>query len=187
MDRKSTTFPAHVSLDTVERESGKSLKQWFSLLETHVNETSLPEDCANYLNKEYGISFYLAKLISLKYCAFLRGDSIEVEIEKCFYTSATKTFPIGIHVLESYFTDDGLRLSWLDSHFEPQQINTGRNMRLSSRFDGVIQISFKGKGPQKCQITIQHLNLASEEAAIELQAFWKEKLNRLKKVLNVDD
>jgi hypothetical protein len=187
MDRKSTTFPAHVSSDTIARESGKTLKQWFSLLEAHVNELSLPEECASFINKEYGVSADLATFISLKYCAFLKGDSIEQETDKCFYTSATKTFPIGIHVLESYLTDESLRLSWLEPHFKPELINTGRNMRLSSRFNGLIQISFKGKGPQKCQITIQHLNLASEEAAIELQAFWKEKLNSLKKVLNVND
>ncbi|MEX1189137.1 MAG: hypothetical protein WED33_07750 [Bacteroidia bacterium] len=138
MNRKSTTLPAHVSFDTIAKESGKTLKQWFNLLDSCLDEFKSVQECANFISKEYGVLPEWA--LAITKARFLNSEKGELELQiNYFDTSATRTFPLGIHVIEAFFIHDDLRKSWLEDQFVPINVNTGRSLRLS----GVEEGNFK--------------------------------------------
>lgn len=184
MNRKSTTFPAHVSLDTIAKETGRNLRQWLKLIVEH-NETGKDEtECVQLLVKDYGISQEWAKYLCSKQFNFETELS---KADKSFYSSVTQTFPLAIHVLEEYFTDESLRRSWLGDQIDIEEISTGKNIKLNGIEEGKVQANFNGKGPEKCQLTIQHFNLTGEEDANEMKQFWKNKLSLLSKLFMLND
>jgi hypothetical protein len=117
----------------------------------------------------------------MHFALLVKPDQEDAGIE---LSTVTRTFPLGIHIVESYFSEPALRQSWLDLDFMPTHRNIGRSMRFEGAFPGKVLVNFNGKSPEKCQITVQHLKLADREQAEEIRMYWKSRLELLATVLN---
>lgn len=184
MNRKSTTFPAHVSLDTIAKETGKNLRQWSNVLLEYSSSGKTKTECAQLLINEFGISLRWAEYLCSRQ---FDSDNPTSKETVSYYSSATKTFPLAMHVLVEYFTNDELRKSWLGDQIGVEEISTGKNIKLNGVEEGKVQANFNGKGAEKCQLTIQHFNLTSEDNASEMRQFWKNKLSLLSKLFMFHD
>ncbi|MCB0820015.1 MAG: hypothetical protein KDC13_05300 [Bacteroidetes bacterium] len=182
MSRSSTTETDQITIDIIQSATGKSPVEWHGLMSEKCPPNASESDCIKLLTQDFGIRPELARhLTEMHFALRTKLDSSE-EI-----TTVTKTFPLAIHVVESYFTSGSLRESWLGEDFTPSLINTGRNIRLEGALPGKVFVNFNGKGPAKCQITVQHLKLASREQAEEIRKYWKARLDILAEVLKVND
>lgn len=182
MFRESTSNPARVSEEAFIRATGKPLIHWFRLLEAEKNLLQSERSLIHFLSTKYDLSNAWASMISSEFV--LREPEVSL-IAGEFETSATKTFPVGLHVLEDHFQDDDLRKSWLNVNLIPVKSSIGRSIRFEGLESGVLMVTFNGKGPQKCQVTLQHLKLADEFTAGKMKEFWKEQLQLLAKALQV--
>ncbi len=62
-----------------------------------------------------------------------------------------------------------------------------KDKSIRAKWDGGtsrVSILFYGKGPQKSQVTVDHMKLASTEGCAKMKAYWFEALNRLEARLN---
>jgi hypothetical protein len=172
----------HVSIDVLQTATGKTPVAWHQELTLASQKFYTIEECANYLVFTFSLRPELASRIAeMHFTLRVRPDE-DKEYEEL--STVTRTFPLGIHIVESYFSEPGLRQSWLDNDFAPTHRNIGRSMRFEGAFPGKVLVNFNGKGPEKCQITVQHIKLADREQAEEIRTYWKSRLDLLARVLN---
>jgi hypothetical protein len=184
MYRETTNSPAQVFGLNISSATGKTMDDWSEILDAS-NGTSLKDkEIVQLLMKQYKVSPEWSSIITSNYFE-LRGINSKPDNSVTFDTSATKTLAVALHVIEEYFSDESLRLSWMELPLTAVKIQTGKSIRYEGLKEGVLLVTFNGKSQDKCQITIQHLKLANEETAGKMQEFWKEKLNVLAKVLGI--
>lgn len=182
MSRSSSAETEQITIDILQSATGKSPVEWHSLLSQKCPPNASESDCIKLLTSEHGMRPELARHLTEMH--FALRTRLETSEEN---TTVSRTFPLAMHVLESYFSTDSLRESWLGEDFTPFQINTGRSIRLQGGLPGRVIVNFNGKGPTKCQITVQHFKLASREQAEEIRKYWKARLEILAEVLKVND
>jgi hypothetical protein len=183
MYRESTKLPAQVGGEHILKVTGKTFENWTDLLDAKNIKSRTKNEIHSILINEYKLGPEWASIIASQY---FEHHSVEEEASIITYdVSATKTYSIALHVVEEYFTDEALRLSWMALPLTAIKTQTGRSIRYTGLDEGVLLVTFNGKSAEKCQITLQHLKLASEETAGKMQEFWKERLNALAQVLGV--
>jgi len=177
-----STTKEHVRIDVLQTATGKTPVEWHLELQQASKSFKSIDECASLLVNTYGLRPDLASRIAeMHYALRVKPEAADEGIE---LSTVTRTFPLGIHTVESYFSEPELRESWLERDFTPTQRNVGRSMRFEGAFPGKVLVNFNGKGPEKCQITIQHLKLADREQAEEIRMYWKSRLELLASVLN---
>lgn len=184
MSRETTNKPAQVFSLRIATTTGKTLEEWTELLDAVNGKSASEKSLIQYLTERFKLSPEWSSIITSNYFE-ANGLRSSPNQEISFDTTATKTFGVALHVLEEYFSDESLRLSWMELPLTAVKIQPGKSIRYEGLNEGVLLVTFNGKSQDKCQITIQHLKLANEETAGKMQEFWKEKLNVLAKVLGI--
>ena len=103
-----------------------------------------------------------------------------------FEVSVSKTVNVTTRTLYAAFTDESSRNNWLG----PEKVlfrksTKGRSCRVTWSDGTSLSVEFYPKGPQKSQVVVQHQKLYSPQLREARKVFWTEKLDRLKKMLEV--
>jgi hypothetical protein len=183
MYRESTKLPAQVGGEQILKVTGKTFENWTDLLDAKNIKSLNKSQLHSTLINEYQLAPEWASIIASFYLE--HHEIVEPQASLTFDVSATRTYSIALHVLEEYFTDEALRLSWMALPLTAIKTQTGRSIRYKGLDEGVLLATFNGKSAEKCQVTLQHLKLANEETAGKMQKFWKERLVALAKVLGI--
>ena len=78
-----------------------------------------------------------------------------------------------------------IRDKWLDTPVSIRKATPHKSIRITWA-DGntAVSANFYEKGIQKSQVAVQHGKLKSAQEAEAMKAFWKERLGRLKTILD---
>ena len=184
MFRESTNHPAQVFGLRISVSTGKTMADWVGILDANNGKNLKEKEIIHLLMDQFRVSPEWASIITANY--FETHGIVQSSVgRETFDITATKTFALALHVIEEYFSDESLRLSWMELPLTAVKVQTGKSIRYEGLAEGSLLVTFNGKSQDKCQITIQHLKLASEETAGKMQEFWKEKLNALAKALGI--
>jgi hypothetical protein len=164
----------------VQKGTGKSWDEWFSLLDAWGGTARNHTEIARHVYEMYGVDGWWAQGVTVGY-ERARGMRALHERPDGFSVNASKTFPVPVTRLFAAFLEQGELERWLDGvALRPRTSQPNR----SARFDiqpqgGILAVTFIARGDAKSSAQLQQERLP-DEAAVETQrAIWKGQLNRL--------
>jgi hypothetical protein len=180
-----TALPARVaepgvSDAAVQRATGKSWDEWFTLLDAWHGTTHNHTEIARHVYETYGIDGWWAQNVTVGY-ERARGMRALHERPDGFSGNASKTFPVSVERLFAAFVEPDERDRWLEGI---ELRNRTSQPNKSARFDvlpedGRLAVTFVAKGPDKAAAQLQQERLTDAEEVARWKAIWKEQLDRL--------
>ena len=180
---------ARVSSAAVRSRTRRTWPQWFRILDSAGAREQRHPEIVLYLTRNYGrLSPWWCQMIAGAY-EQARGLRAQHEMPDGFQVTGSKTVGVSVSRLYRAFKDGAARKQWLPGH--AIQI-TKATPRKSLRFvwtDGTSRVSanFNPRGPTKAQVAVVHRKVQNAREAARMNAFWKERLARLKDALEGED
>jgi hypothetical protein len=166
-----------VSNDAVSAKTGRGWDEWFTLLDRTGAKEMPHRDIATLLREKYGVPEWWSQMVTVGY-EQARGLRAVHEKEGGFSASVSKTFAAPVSRIFTLWSDEEKRTQWLGSPpLEVRKETLNRSMRISwNEADGSktrVDVYFYEKGPEKCQVALQHEHLPGPAAVDEKKGYWK--------------
>jgi uncharacterized protein YndB with AHSA1/START domain len=168
----------------IERATGKTWDQWFSVLDGWGARDRSHSETARYVNEAHGVPGWWAQTVTVAYQRD-RGLRLKHQQPDGFSVSASKTIAVPVGVLFDAFVDDAERAEWLtDGTLSLRTAQPGRSARFDWD-DGAtrVNVGFTDKGPSKSSVALSHEKLPDADEAETAKALWRARLEKLKKLL----
>jgi hypothetical protein len=165
-------------------KTGKTWQEWFAVLDAAGAAEMGHSEIANWLCDQYGTEKgWHWQMITAGY-EQERGLRRKHEKPDGFEVSVSRTMAASPETLLRAWTDEETRRTWLPD--APLAITTaaeGKSLRARWA-DGRerIDVNVYPKG-ERTQITVQHRRLPDPEAALRSKTDWKERLERLRNLV----
>jgi uncharacterized protein YndB with AHSA1/START domain len=186
----STTGPAEVRLATsderIRGRTGRGWEEWFRLLDEWGAADRTHRETARWVAEQQQRD-PLAWNVQAVVSSFERARGVRAEGEKDdgFAITVSRTIAVPVDQLYDAVVDASERRQWLpDTELSERTATRPR----SARFDGSdgrtrVNLTFLEKGGAKSTVALEHRRLADAEAARQMKAFWRERLDALKLAL----
>jgi hypothetical protein len=177
--------PGGVSDAAVQKATGRSWAEWLALLDAAGAEgLDHKEIVAQVAAIQPPTGGWWCQMIAVGY-EQARGKRALHETATGFQVSASATVGVPLAKLYTAWVDEATRAHWLpDAPLAVRKATVEKTLRLAwnggaSRAD----VYFTARGPAKSQVTVQHVRLPDAEAGAAQQAYWRERLAALKRLL----
>jgi hypothetical protein len=103
---------------------------------------------------------------------------------EAYQVGGSKTVNVPVEALYAAWIDEPLRERWLPgSTFTIRKANAAKSLRITWEDGSNLEILFYPKGDTKSQVTLDQRKLPDNAAIERMKTFWKERLAKLKEVL----
>jgi hypothetical protein len=169
----------------VRQNTRKGWREWFRILDAWGAKERTHTDIVRYLMQQHGVPGWWAQSVTVGY-ERSRGMRAKYQgVTGFFQVSVSKTFPIGVGKLFKVFAEAPQRNRWLErGTLKVRKTLKNRSVRFDFR-DGTsrVVVSFDPKGRSKTTVAVQHERLPDARAVEEMRGMWKDRLQRLAKML----
>ena len=171
--------------ETVKAKSGKTWAEWFKILDKVGAKKWEHSQISLYLHEKQNVSGWWSQMISVGY-EHERGK--RQKFQKCdgeFSASGSRTMNVPLGKLYEAWADEKLRRKWLPNG-EMEITTSTKDKSIRAKWDGGksrVSFLFYNKGPQKSQVTVDHMKLADSNDSEQMRTYWFEALNRAQKML----
>ncbi len=165
-------------------KTGKNWDAWFKILDAAGARKMSHREIAAFLAKRYGAERgWWWQMVTVGY-EQERGKRVTHEKPEGFEVGSSKTIAASLGSLYRAWTDAKLRKRWLsDAAFSISKATPRKSIRIKwGDGTGRVSVMFYPKGA-KNQVTVQHGRLPNATAAKKTQAYWKERLEQLRGIL----
>ena len=172
----------------VRARTGKGWDEWLAVLDAdgarNLSHKEIVELVGRHLPAEDG---WWQQMVTVGY-EQARGLRAKHQKPEGFQISRSKTVAAPIARLYAAFTDPSSQAAWLGQDvvaaITPRTCNLDKSARLLWT-DGqtTVDALFYEKGAGKSQIALQHSRLGSADEAAAMKAYWGERLDALKSLL----
>lgn len=174
---------AGIGDEAVKAKTGKTWSEWLDVLDAGGARELKHSDIALLLHDKHGVPDWWAQTVTVGY-EQARGLRQKHQKPEGYEVSGNKTVAVPLARLWEAWRDEALRRRWLPEPFEVRKATPERSLRITwpeppSRVD----VNFYAKGEAKSQVSLQHGHLADAEAGERMKAFWKQRLEALKAVV----
>jgi len=174
----------NISNEAVQNATGKSWKEWFSILDRENSTSKSHKEIASWLSKNFDISGWWCQMITVQY-ERERGMRKVHEKKDGFEASKSKTFYHPVEKVYRAWLNEEMRKQWLkDPDFEIRTSTENKSIRITWPDRTNVEVYFTVKGKEKTQISIQHNKLPKQSDVKERKAYWQKQINRLSEFLN---
>lgn len=174
-----------MSDEALARRTGRAWDEWFELLDEWGASTQRHPEIARWLVEEHNVDGWWAQTVTVGY-EQARGLRVPgQQSDGRFSASASKTVNVSADRAFQAFADESLRAEWLpDVSLTPTTVNHPKSFRADWE-DGSTRLVvwLTPKNEAKTQVAIQQEKLSDGDAAAEWKAWWRDRLNELKRVL----
>ncbi len=172
-----------ISDEAVKDKTGKSWKEWFSVLDRLGAAKMKHSGIAALLYDELGCPGWWNQMVANQY-EQARGLRKKHEMPDGYQVGASKTYNAPISALYRSFSDGRARSGWLEG--DRMEITTKRRDRsIRARWGKTrVDANFYPKGPGKSMVSLGHNKLKDAREANRMKAFWKKALASLGKKIN---
>jgi uncharacterized protein YndB with AHSA1/START domain len=180
------TKAAGISSEAAKAKTGKSLDEWFALLDK-VGAADWPhKDIAAHLHDKRGCPGWWCQMIAVGY---EQARGLRVKNQGCagdFAANASKTIAVPVARLYKSWSDVELLARWLPdaTKMTVRKATLNKSMRITW-IDGrsSVEVYFWIKGEAKSQVAVQHSKLESPKDVARWKAYWAEALLKLQALL----
>jgi hypothetical protein len=175
--------PQRFSDETMRSKTGRGWDEWFALLDAWGATERSHGEAAAWLTAEHGVPGWWAQSVTVGY-EQARGMRQPGQVAGGFSVSASRTIDVPLGRLFDAFVDEELRARWLPQGLEIRTATQGRSLRAN--WDGGrtrVNVGFAAKGDARSQAQLQHERLPDAETAERMKAFWRGRMDELRRVL----
>jgi hypothetical protein len=169
----------------MRRATGRDRGGWFAVLDAWGAAGRPYREIAAWLTGEHGVSSWWAQKLIVEYEQARGLRAAGVRPDGTFTVGASKTVAVPAERLYAAFVDAEVRELWLPGvAMRERTSQPGRSARFDWD-DGAtrINVSVAAAGEAKSQAAVEHERLPDARAAEEAKAYWRERLDVLKTVL----
>mgnify|MGYP001319092686 CR=1 FL=1 len=181
---------AGMSDEAVAKKTGLTWPRWVAELDKVGAAGLLHKDIAKHVDANWPIGGWWAQTVTVGYERIrgLRevGQRRDGKEAGTYDTNKSKTFPVPVSKLYAAFATKRTReriLPGIELTIRTSTIDT--TMRISWPGGTSVHLYFTEKGPQKSQVQVQHVGLASKADADAAKRDWHERLIALSRLLAV--
>jgi hypothetical protein len=170
--------------EAVRARTGKDWAAWFRVLDRAGAKRMNHKQIVAHLREHYEISPWWQQSVTVAY-EQARGLRDVHEKPAGYEIGRSRTIAIPVETAYKAWSQLRTRRRWLqDPEFTVRKSTPNKSMRITW-VDGKTDLStmFWYKGPEKCQVSVQHGKLRSAAAAARMKTYWKRNLDRLKELL----
>jgi len=175
---------AGVSSEAMETRTGRSLADWFAILESWGAADRTHTEIARWLREEQGVDGWWSQSVTVGY-ERAHGRRVLHQTAAGFSVGVTRTVPAPESTVRAMFADSARRATWLAG--APIERRAGyRGPR--GRYEWTdppskVWVDLASKGDAKTAVTVTHEGLPDADAAAAMKVAWRAALDRLKAVL----
>lgn len=163
----------------VKAKTGKTWAEWFAALDKAGAKAMSHKEIVMLLSKRHKVADWWSQMVTVGY-ERAKGLRELHQTAKGFNTSVSRTLATGLDQLFAAWDETRTRASFLKEAIAVTTRNPGKNMRFAWDKDGgKVEVRFTAKGPEKAQITIDHMGLANSAAVKRVKTFWADTLEKM--------
>ncbi|MGH2697856.1 MAG: hypothetical protein ACRDJL_01480 [Actinomycetota bacterium] len=171
--------------ESVLENTGRTWGEWFKLLDKRGAKAKKHPEIARWLSEEQEVDGWWAQSVTVAYEQERGMRAPGQRADGTYSVSASKTVNVPIERLFEAFQDEKVRERWLgEFEFGIRTARPGKSMTAAWE-DGSTRLTlgFDARGAEKSQVALAHERIAEPQQADEAKAFWRERMNLLKKLL----
>ena len=173
-----------ISNEAVKKSTGKTLKEWFSILNKAGAKKMEHKQVAKLLHQKYGLSGWWSQMVTVQYEQEIKGRK-KHEKPEGFQVSKSTTLTASVTKIFNMINSPIKRIIWLK---DPAITITKSTKDKSIRGKWIdkktnIEFQFYPKDNNKTQLVVQQSRIKSEKEAETMKTYWGKQLNNLKKYL----
>ncbi|HEX2196553.1 MAG TPA: DUF4287 domain-containing protein [Actinomycetota bacterium] len=180
-----TISRTRTSDESVRARTGRTYEEWFALLDDWDATARKHTEIARWLVDEHGVDGWWAQSVTVAYEQERGMRAPGQRADGTYGAGASKTIAAPVATLYDAFVDESTRERWLgDFELTIRTARPGKSITAAwEEGTSRLGIGFVEKGPDRSQVSLEHGRLPDAQAADEMKAFWRERLDVLKKLL----
>jgi hypothetical protein len=177
---RGVTHQPDISDEAVLQATGRSWREWLSLLAGEEMASKTHEAIIVFLREEHGVPAWWQQVIASCFEESI-GRRSEHEMDDGFQAHVTRTLAMPQAVAFAAWTDENERAKWLRrGDFEPTTVREPGTVRGKWVPDGSrVDVELVAVDESRCELAITHRKLASEALGARMQQLWQQSLDRL--------
>ena len=166
--------------EIVKARTGCTWERWVKALDQVRAYEWTHRDIARYVSEKYRIEGWWAQSVTVGYERIKGLRAIGQRRSGAWEASKSRTFAAPLEAIFRAFHDSRRRSRWMTGADPTVRGATpGKSMRLTWPDGSSVIILFAAKGATKSQVAIQHEKLPDQAAAVQMKAYWAERLEAL--------
>ncbi len=179
--KSATKRAPRMSDEAVKAKTGKTWKQWFTILDKAGAKKMSHPQIAESLSTKEGVGPWWQQMVAVTY-EQVRGLRKQHERPDGYQISVSRTVNVPIAKLYKAFANDKTRNAWLaEDGLAVRKATTNKSMRVTwNDVKTSLEINFYPKGDDKSQVVVQHSKLPNARASTTMKTYWRKALDRLR-------
>jgi len=173
-----------MSDEAVKAKTGKTWKEWFSVLDQAGARKLSHQEIVKLLNTKHDVGPWWQQMVTVTY-EQARGLRELHQKPAGYEISVSRTLNVPLGKLYKAFANEKTRKAWLaEDGLVVRKATTDKSMRVTWN-DGKtsLEIGFFSKGDNKSQVAVQHSKLPDAKASAKMKSYWAKALDRLRETL----
>jgi uncharacterized protein YndB with AHSA1/START domain len=168
----------------VEKATGKGWPEWTAILDRAGAASWKHRAIAEHLHGPLGVPSWWTQMIAVGY-ERLRGlRATGQRRDGSYEVSKSKTLGVPVSAVWKAFSEKRARSRWLpDLDLDITTATKPKSMRIRLGDGSRLDAYFTSKSAAKCGVTLQHRALPDAKAKERMRAFWTERLEALRAML----
>jgi uncharacterized protein YndB with AHSA1/START domain len=173
-----------ISDEAAKKSTGKTRKQWFSILNKSGAKKMEHKQVAKLLHEKYGLSPWWSQMVTVQYEQEIKGRK-KHEMQDGFQISKSTTLTASVTKTYNMINSPIKRIVWLKDPAITITKSTKDKSIRGKWIDGKsnVEFQFYPKGDGKTQMVVQQSRIKSSKEAEMMKTYWRKQLNNLKKYL----
>lgn len=173
-----------ISSAAVKVKTGRGWNEWLAILDRANAAKVGHKATAELLTRKYGVPGWWCQMVTVGY-EQARGLRAKHQKPEGFEIGASRVIGADVKSVFKAWLEPRSRARWLPkTAITVHKATPHKTMRVTW-IDGskTISVAFYPKGARKTQVALQHGKLASAAQAKKMKAFWGDRLDALKRLL----
>jgi uncharacterized protein YndB with AHSA1/START domain len=186
----STAKPKLMSDAAVQARTGKTWREWFSILDKAGAKKMTHQQIVACVSRQHDVGPWWQQMVTVAY-EQQRGLRKLHERPDGYQLSRSKTIAAPVSRLFAAWQQPRTRARWLgknsltirkatpDKSLRITWPNTSGTVSDQPNAATSVEVNFYPKGEAKTQVVVQHSKLSDSESAARMKKYWAEKLDSL--------
>jgi hypothetical protein len=173
-----------ISDEAVKKSTGKTWKQWFSILNKYGAKKMEHKQVAKLLHEKYGLSPWWSQMLTVQYEQEIKGRKKHEKTDG-FQISKSITLTAPVTKIFNTINSPLKRIVWLKDPAITITKSTKDKSIRGKWSDKKTNIEFQlyPKDINRTQVVVQQSRIKSAKEAETMKTYWGKQLNNLKKYL----
>ena len=173
-----------ISDEAVKKSTGKTRKQWFSILNKNGAKKMEHKQVAKLLHEKYGLSPWWSQMLTVQYEQEIKGRKKHEKTDG-FQISKSITLTAPVTKIFNTINSPLKRIVWLKDPAITITKSTKDKSIRGKWSDKKTNIEFQlyPKDINRTQVVVQQSRIKSAKEAEMMETYWRKQLNNLKKYL----